>query len=166
MNIPTVEQALAALDANPEAHRAFEKSRAIETPGMSRREAVAKALEALRAKRAAAASAGTASELKARARKAAAELERAAAALRQRKAAAPPSKPAPAKPAAVVAKPAPKAATVTPNRFAGVSDGTLVRVAKEKYFTPEENAAAKAELVRRGITLSPCGKIHSRSLKS
>jgi glucan-binding YG repeat protein len=109
MNIPTVEQALAALDASPQAAREFEQARAIESPGMSRRAAVAKALEALRAKRAATASADTASELKARARKAAVELEKTAAALRQRKAAAPAPKTTLTKPSAAIAKPAAKA---------------------------------------------------------
>jgi hypothetical protein len=100
MNIPTVDQALAALAANPAEFRAFEKNRAIEAPGMSRRAAVEKALDALRARRSATASAGTATNLREEARLAAIELARAAAALRSRK-----SAPVATRPAARPAKP-------------------------------------------------------------
>ena len=51
MNHPTTDQALAKLDANPTANAEFERHRKIEAPGMTRRQAVALALDALKAKR-------------------------------------------------------------------------------------------------------------------
>lgn len=155
MNIPTIDQALAALDANPEAARAFEKSRAIESPGLSRRAAVAQTLEALRAKRAATASAAATGDLKARARQAAAELERAAAALKQRKAAAPAPKPAPAKPA-TIAKPA--------SRFAGAADALVKQAAVHRSSPAADRIEARAELEKRGFSITPEG-IVSRSIR-
>ena len=53
MTYPTVDQAIAKLDADPAAAAIFERHRKIEAPGMTRRQAVRLALDALIAKRAA-----------------------------------------------------------------------------------------------------------------
>jgi hypothetical protein len=53
MKHPTPDQAIAKLDANPAANAEFERHRKTEAPGMTRRQAVVLALNALKARRSA-----------------------------------------------------------------------------------------------------------------
>jgi hypothetical protein len=64
MNHPTPDQALAKLDANPAANAEFERHRKIEAPGLTRRQAVILALDALKAKRSASHAQAKANNLK------------------------------------------------------------------------------------------------------
>ena len=69
--------------------------------------------------------------------------------------AAPTTKPAP--------RPTPTATAPVVNPLAALSDAQLITAATHRSAPTEGRAAARAELLRRGITVSACGRAISRS---